>query len=251
MTAKEKLECKTDTIIEVRELTKSYENDGVVTPVLHGMDFAVPKGQFLAIMGPSGSGKSTLMHILGFLDSATGGKYIFEGSDVSTLGEDSLAALRGEKIGFVFQAFNLLPKASVLENVKLPLLYSDIPSKEWDKMALEAIESVGLGHRVNNLSNQLSGGEKQRVAIARSLIRKPSVIFADEPTGNLDSKSGIQVMEILQKLNIDQCVTIILVTHETYTAEHAERVIRVLDGRVVSDEKVVKRRLANDGEFLK
>ena len=244
-------QCKVDAIIKVENLVKQYENDGVVTPVLHGIDFEVPKGQFLAIMGPSGSGKSTLMHILGFLDILTTGKYLFEGQDVSTLDEIKLSNLRGEKIGFVFQAFNLLPKATVLENVKLPLLYSNVPARDWDKMALEAIESVGLGHRVNNLSNQLSGGEKQRVAIARSLIRKPSVIFADEPTGNLDSKSGIQVMDILQKLNIDKCVTIILVTHETYTAEHAERVIKLRDGAVVLDQKVEVRRMANHDEVLK
>lgn len=249
--ANENQECKKDAIIQIEKLVKNYENEGVVTPVLHGLDFDVPKGQFLAIMGPSGSGKSTLMHILGFLDTLTTGTYRFEGQDVSKMDEVSLARLRGEKIGFVFQAFNLLAKATVLENVKLPLLYSDVPPREWDTMALEAIESVGLGHRVNNLSNQLSGGEKQRVAIARSLIRKPSVIFADEPTGNLDSKSGIQVMEILQKLNLEKCVTIILVTHETYTAEHAERVIRVRDGLIVADGIVQTRRLANDGAMLK
>lgn len=244
-------ECKKDSIIEVVKLTKQYENDGVVTPVLHDINFEIPKGQFVAIMGPSGSGKSTLMHILGFLDTLTTGVYRFEDKDVSKMDDNALARLRGEKVGFVFQAFNLLPKASVLENVKLPLLYSDISAKEWDKMALQAIEAVGLSHRVNNLSNQLSGGEKQRVAIARSLIRKPSIIFADEPTGNLDSKSGIQIMEILQKLNLEQCVTIILVTHETYTAEHAERVLRIRDGVIVADEKVKNRRIANDGEMLK
>ncbi|MHB8831432.1 MAG: ABC transporter ATP-binding protein [Patescibacteria group bacterium] len=244
-------ECKKDSIIEVVKLTKQYENDGVVTPVLHDVNFEIPKGQFVAIMGPSGSGKSTLMHILGFLDTLTTGVYQFEDKDVSKMDDNALARLRGEKVGFVFQAFNLLPKASILENVKLPLLYSDVPAKEWDKMALQAIEAVGLSHRINNLSNQLSGGEKQRVAIARSLIRKPSIIFADEPTGNLDSKSGIQIMEILQKLNLEQCVTIILVTHETYTAEHAERVLRIRDGVIVADEKVKTRRIANDGERLK
>ena len=244
-------ECKKDPIIEVINLAKQYVNDEVVTPVLHDISFDMPKGEFVAIMGPSGSGKSTLMHILGFLDTASSGTYRFEGRDVSKMDDDDLARLRGEKVGFVFQAFNLLPKASVLENVKLPLLYSGIPAKQWNDMAMQAIESVGLGHRVNNLSNQLSGGEKQRVAIARSLIRKPSIIFADEPTGNLDSKSGIQVMEILQKLNLQQCVTIILVTHETYTAEHAERVLRIKDGHIIADEPVRNRRIANDGETLK
>jgi len=191
------------------------------------------------------------MHILGFLDTATSGKYIFENKDVSTLDDDALASFRGDRVGFVFQAFNLLPKASVLDNVKLPLLYSGVPARQWDAMAKKAIEAVGLSHRINNLSNQLSGGEKQRVAIARALIREPSVIFADEPTGNLDSKSGIQVMELLQKLNLEQCVTIILVTHETYTAEHSERILRIKDGQIVADEPVLNRRIASDGVLLK
>jgi len=244
--------CLTDIVIEVKDLNKQYENEEIVTKVLHDVSFTVPRGQFLAIMGPSGSGKSTLMHIIGMLDSLSTGTYKFEGTDISEFSEDEKAQLRGEKIGFVFQSFNLLSKASVLENVKLPLLYSNIPNKDRDKMAMEAINAVGLGHRVENLSNQLSGGERQRVAIARALIRKPSVIFADEPTGNLDSKSGMQVMQLLQDLNLEQCVTIILVTHERYTAEHAEREIRLLDGKVVSDQMVENRRIAkNETELLK
>jgi putative ABC transport system ATP-binding protein len=238
-------------VIEVKDLTKQYENDGVITPVLHGMTFSIRKGEFVAIMGPSGSGKSTLMHILGFLDTLTTGTYLFNEQDVSKLEEDALASMRGEKVGFIFQAFNLLPKTSVLENVMLPLLYSSVPVAEREAMAKEAIESVGLTHRLKNLSNQLSGGERQRVAIARALIRKPAVIFADEPTGNLDSKSGAQVMQLLQRLNLEQGHTIILVTHETYTSEHAERIVRVRDGLIQSDEPVVKRRLANDVELLK
>ena len=238
-------------IVQVQNLTKSYDNDGVKTPVLHGVSFEIPEGQFVSIMGPSGSGKSTLMHILGFLDVLSEGKYLFEGRDVSQLSEDELARTRGEKVGFIFQAFNLLPKTSVLENVKLPLLYSDVPLSKRDKMAKEAIEIVGLGHRMENLSNQLSGGERQRVAIARALIRKPPVIFADEPTGNLDSKSGAQVMKILQDLNIQQKHTIILVTHETYTSEHAERIIRIKDGLIDSDEPVKHRRLASAQNLLK
>jgi len=237
-------------IIRVENLKKDYVNDDVVTPVLFGLTFAIPAGQFVAIMGPSGSGKSTLMHVLGFLDVATGGKYYFEGRDVSTLDEDELARMRGEKVGFVFQTFNLLPKTSVRDNVKLPLLYSDVPASKWDKMADAAIKSVGLSHRADNLSNQLSGGERQRVAIARALIRNPSVLFADEPTGNLDSKSGAQVMQILQDLNIKQGHTIVLVTHETYTAEHAERVLRIKDGLLAADEKVKSRSFSN-GELLK
>lgn len=244
-------QCRQDAVIEVKDLEKQYENGEIITKVLHGVNFRVNKGEFLAIMGPSGSGKSTLMHILGFLDKASSGTFLFEGRDVSSLSDDELAYMRGEKIGFVFQAFNLLPKASVLENVKLPLLYSDIPSGKRDELAQKAIDAVGLKHRTNNLSNQLSGGERQRVAIARALIREPSVIFADEPTGNLDSKSGTQVMEILQALNSERCVTIILVTHETYTAEHAERVLRILDGRITSDQPIKNRRIAKDGELLK
>ncbi|MEO5927763.1 MAG: ABC transporter ATP-binding protein [Patescibacteria group bacterium] len=238
-------------VIKVVDLKKQYENDGVATAVLHGVNFAIPKGQFVAIMGPSGSGKSTLMHILGFLDTLSTGKYFFEGRDVSTLKEDELARFRGEKVGFIFQAFNLLPKTSVLENVKLPLLYSKIPTSKRDAMAKKAIESVGLSHRINNLSNQLSGGERQRVAIARALILDPSVIFADEPTGNLDSKSGTAVMELLQNLNTKQGHTIVLVTHETYTSEHAERILRIKDGLIQSDEPVKNRRFAQEGTDLK
>lgn len=221
--------------IRVERLKKAYFNEGVPTHVLHGLSFEIPKGEFVAIMGPSGSGKSTLMHILGFLDTLTEGKYFFEGKDVSQLSDDELAAFRGEKVGFIFQSFNLLPKTSVIENVKLPLLYSDVPMRERERMAKEAIAIVGLQHRVNNLSNQLSGGERQRVAIARALVRKPSVIFADEPTGNLDSKNGQAVMDTLLELNIKQGHTIILVTHETDTAAYAERILTLRDGLLVGD----------------
>ncbi len=238
-------------IIRVEELKKSYFNDDVETAVLHGLSFEIPKGQFVAIMGPSGSGKSTLMHILGFLDTLTSGNYFFEGVDVSTFDDDKLAELRGARAGFIFQAFNLLPKTSVLENVKLPLLYSKVSGRERDTLAKEAIELVGLTHRINNLSNQLSGGERQRVAIARTLVRKPSVIFADEPTGNLDSKSGKAIMNTLLELNVKHGHTIILVTHETYTAEHAERILVMRDGLLVEDRKVDRRRLLDDDGPLK
>ena len=238
-------------VIKLIDLKKDYVNEGAVTSVLHGVSFAIPKGQFVAIMGPSGSGKSTLMHIMGFLDTLTTGKYEFNGRDVSTLGEDELADMRGSQVGFIFQAFNLLPKTSVLDNVMLPLLYSKVPVSDRKKLALKAIESVGLSHRIENLSNQLSGGERQRVAIARALIRDPAVIFADEPTGNLDSKSGTQVMQLLQRLNTELGHTIILVTHETYTSEHAERILRIRDGLIQSDEKVKNRRMASDTEILK
>jgi putative ABC transport system ATP-binding protein len=189
--------------------------------------------------------------ILGFLDNITSGTYLFEGRDVSTLTDDELAVMRGEGVGFIFQAFNLLPKTTVLDNVMLPLLYSNIPVSKREKMAMEAIDAVGLTHRAKNLSNQLSGGERQRVAIARALIRKPPVIFADEPTGNLDSKSGTLVMQILQRLNLEQGHTIILVTHVTYTSEHAERILRIKDGLLVSDEKVQNRHMAGSSELRK
>ncbi len=238
-------------LIRIEDLKKDYLNDGVATSVLHGVSFTVPKGQFLAIMGPSGSGKSTLMQILGFLDAPTGGEYLFEGKNVSTLTDDDYAHLRGEKIGFIFQAFHLLPKTSVLENVKLPLLYSDVPMAERDAMAEKALAVVGLGHRLQNLSNQLSGGERQRVAIARALVRNPSVIFADEPTGNLDSKSGKAVMEMLLDLNVNHGHTIILVTHETYTSEYAERILTLKDGLLLSDKPVMNRRRLGDEAILK
>jgi len=237
-------------LIKIENLKKQYENDGVVTPVLFGLDFEIKKGEFVAIMGPSGSGKSTLMHILGFLDKLTTGKFYFDGQDVSQLDDDQLAEMRNKKIGFIFQAFNLLPRTSVLDNVMLPLYYTKMSESERIKRAKTAIESVGLGHRINNLSNQLSGGEKQRVAIARALVNEPSVIFADEPTGNLDSKSGLQVMKILQDLNLKNGHTIILVTHEKYTAEHAERVIKVKDGLIESDTKVVNRIKADGASEL-
>jgi len=236
-------------LIVANNLTKQYVNEDVVTPVLHGISFSIPKGQFVAIMGPSGSGKSTLMNILGFLDVPSGGSYEFAGKDVSKLDDDRLAEMRGKNVGFIFQTFNLLPKTTVLDNVKLPLLYSDVPVSKRDAMAKEAIEAVGLAHRTNNLSNQLSGGERQRVAIARALIRQPDVILADEPTGNLDSKSGQQVMDLLQSLNEKNGHTVILVTHETYTAEYAERVLRLRDGLLQADERIEKRRKV--GEFIK
>lgn len=229
---------KNPAVIRVEGLKKAYYNDGVPTHVLHGIDFEIPKGEFVAIMGPSGSGKSTLMQILGFLDTLTGGKYLFEGRDVSKMEDDELAAMRGEKVGFIFQSFNLLPKTTVLENVMLPLLYSDVPMRDREKLAMDAIDIVGMRHRVKNLSNQLSGGERQRVAIARALVRKPSVIFADEPTGNLDSKNGQAVMDTLLELNLKKGHTIILVTHETDTAAYAERILTLRDGLLVSDRRL-------------
>ena len=236
-------------LIKVENLKKEFRNEEVVTKVLHGLSFSIDKGEFVSIMGPSGSGKSTLMHILGFLDKATSGHYFFEGHDIIKSDDDELALMRNEKIGFVFQSFNLLPRTTVLDNVKLPLTYSkDIKNPE--KRAKDVLESVGLGHRLNYFTNQISGGEKQRVAIARALVNKPAIIFADEPTGNLDSKSGVQIMEILQKLN-KQGNTVILVTHETYTSEHAKRIIQIHDGEIIKDYLVKNRRIAIDGVLLK
>ena len=236
-------------LINVENLKKEYCNEEIITKVLRGISFSINKGEFVAIMGPSGSGKSTLMHILGFLDKLTSGKYEFMGKNIVDLEEDDLAKLRNKKLGFVFQSFNLLPRTSVIENVKLPLFYSN-NAKNLDEKAKEVLEMVGLGHRLHYLSNQLSGGEKQRVAIARALVNNPEIIFADEPTGNLDSKSGVQIMKILQELN-NQGKTIILVTHETYTSEHAKRIIHLLDGKIVFDKLVKHRRTAEDGEVLK
>jgi len=234
-------------LIEVENLKKDYVNDEVVTRVLHNISFKINEGEFVAIMGPSGSGKSTLMHILSFLDRPTSGVYKFEGKDTKNFDDDYLAKLRNERVGFVFQSFNLLARTTVLDNVKLPLVYSK--KGDYDEMAEKALASVGLSHRLEYYTNQISGGEKQRVAIARALVNNPAVIFADEPTGNLDSKSGNTVMWILQKLN-NQGHTIILVTHETDTANHAKRIIRIRDGEIISDEKVTKRTIASEDKDL-
>ena len=237
-------------IIEVKNLKKSYHDGETETRALDGVTFDVRKGEFLAIMGPSGSGKSTLLHVLGMLDDPTSGKFIFDGKDIGSYSRDELASLRNKKVGFVFQAFNLLPRTSVLENAKLPLVYSDVPEHEWDGRAKAVIEAVGLGHRLEHEPAELSGGEKQRLAIARALINNPDIIFADEPTGNLDSKSGKNVMSIIQRLNEEEGRTIVLITHETSTAEHAERIIRLMDGVIESDTKVVNRMTAN-AEYIK
>lgn len=229
-----------ENIIELKGLKKSYVSEHFETKVLHGIDLNIKKGEFVAIMGPSGAGKSTLLQILGFLDTHTEGEFIFEGKAVGDYTEDEMSQVRNEKMGFIFQAFNLLARTSVLENVKLPLVYSTIPVHKWDDLAKNAIESVGLSHRIGHDPSQLSGGEKQRVAIARSLVCDPPVIFADEPTGNLDSQSGGIVMEIIQKLH-KEGRTIILITHETNTARYAERIVRIVDGLVDSDVKVKDR----------
>jgi putative ABC transport system ATP-binding protein len=238
-------------LISVKKLCKEYNNEGVITKALCGVSFDIEKGEFVAIMGPSGSGKSTLMQLLGFLDRPTDGKYFFEGNDTEKFSDDDLAYFRNQKIGFVFQSFNLLPRTTVFENVELPLLYDERKESPdlISKKVHRALRAVDLEHRINNFSNQLSGGEQQRVAIARALVNDPALILADEPTGNLDSKNGLQIMRILQDLNKNGH-TIIMVTHETYTSEHAKRIIKMLDGNVVEDMKVAKRRFADGEEEL-
>lgn len=223
-------------LIELKNIVKDYDNGGVVTHVLSDVNLGVEEGEFIAIMGPSGSGKSTLMHTIGFLDRPTSGSYFFDGTDTKDFTDDELAKIRNERIGFVFQSFNLLPRTSVLDNVMLPLMYSGTKTGH-EHRAKVALESVDLGERLHFMSNQISGGQKQRVAIARALICNPKVIFADEPTGNLDSKSGSTVMHILEKLN-KEGKTIILVTHDVNVALHAKRIVTIRDGEIVSDKKV-------------
>ncbi len=232
-------------LISLKDIKKSYQYGEAEVHALCGASFDINAGEFVAIMGPSGSGKSTLLQIMGFLDKQTSGKYLFEEKAIDDYSDNELARIRNEKFGFIFQAFNLLPRTNVLENVKLPLLYSKTKEGLWNAMTKNAIEKVGLSHRLSHEPSQLSGGEQQRVAIARALINNPQVIFADEPTGNLDSKSGQSIMELLQDLN-EEGKTIVLITHETYTAEHAKRIIKILDGQVEGDTLVANRLKANE-----
>lgn len=224
-------------LIDIKDVKKIYQLGAVEVPALKGVDLGIEPNEYVAIMGPSGSGKSTLMNILGCLDTPTSGRYLFSGEDVSRMDDDQLATIRNKKIGFVFQTFNLLPRANALHNVELPLIYSGIPSARRKEMARTALERVGLGDRVDHKPNELSGGQRQRVAIARALVNNPSIILADEPTGNLDTKTGEEIMEIFQQL-YEEGNTIILVTHEAYIAEHANRIIRLRDGLIESDEPV-------------
>ncbi len=227
-------------MIEVRNLVKEYPETLVTTTALAGVTFTITKGEFVSIMGPSGSGKSTLMHILSFLDRPTSGEYVFEGTPMSELEDNDLAHIRNEKLGFVFQSFNLLGRASVYENVELPLLYSPLPVSARRERVEEVVRAVGLSDKLYIEAGKLSGGQKQRVAIARALVNSPRVIFADEPTGNLDSKSGLAIMDILQKLHA-QGNTIILVTHELATARFGTRLIKIKDGLIDSDTPILDR----------
>ena len=233
-------------VISVRNLAKTYSIGDVLVPALRGVSLEVHAGEFITVVGPSGSGKSTLMHILGCLDKPTSGEYFLEGKDVSQLNDDQLSWIRNKQIGFVFQGFNLLSRTSALENVELPLLYggSDIVASERRKRAMGALASVGLADRAEHHPNQLSGGQQQRVAIARALMNNPAILMADEPTGNLDSRTSIEVMEIFQALKEQRGITIVLITHEPQVAEYGSRILTIKDGHIVSDEANVRRRMA-------
>lgn len=224
-------------LISLKKVTKSYKlGDDVIVEALRGVDLEIKKGEFVAIVGPSGSGKSTLMHMIGILDKPTSGVVSLEGEEIGKQKEEHLAVLRNKYIGFVFQAFNLLSKTSAKENVELPLIYSGDKKSEREKKAIEGLTKVGLGDRLDHTPAQLSGGQQQRVAIARALVTKPSLILADEPTGNLDSKSGIEIMALLKDLNKNGN-TIVLVTHDMETARNAKRIVSIKDGLIVSDKK--------------
>jgi len=230
-------------LLKLENITKIYRTGDSDYQALKGISFEVQKGEMVAIIGPSGSGKSTTMHILGALDKPTTGKYILNGKDVEKLSDDELASLRGDEIGFVFQAFNLLPRVSVLDNVTLPLVYQGVKPAIRVERALKALEQVGLADKLHNKSNQISGGQIQRVAIARALVTNPSIILADEPTGNLDTKTSIEVMAIFQKMNTEG-KTVLLITHEPDIAAFASRTITLKDGQILTDEKNLKRKIA-------
>ena len=232
-------------IISMKDLGKIYKNGSIEVEALKNVDFNVSEGEFVSIMGPSGSGKSTLMNIIGCLDRASSGKYFLDGEDISTLDDKARAIIRNKKIGFVFQSFNLLPKMTALQNVELPMIYAKVPATVRKQKAIEALKRVDLFDRMNHKPNEMSGGQKQRVAIARSLVNDPKIILADEPTGNLDTKSGEEIMQLFQELN-EEGVTIVIVTHEPDIAEHTHRKVTFRDGRLISNEKVLKPVMAKE-----
>ncbi len=236
-------------VIEIKDITKVYRMGDIEVRALRGVSMQVCERELIAIMGPSGSGKSTLMNIIGCLDKPTDGQYLLGGQDVGLMDDNELATIRNQKIGFVFQNFNLLPRTSALANVELPMVYSRVPRKERHRRAIAALESVGLGDRIHHKSNELSGGQQQRVAIARALVNEPSIILADEPTGNLDSKSGAEIMAIFQRLNDENGITIVFVTREPEIARHTRRIIRLADGRIISDETVRQPKLAGERAY--
>jgi len=233
-------------VIDIQDITKMYRMGEIEVHALRGVSLKIYEGEFLSIMGPSGSGKSTLMNILGCLDQPTSGAYFLDGEDVSKLSERDLARVRNKKIGFVFQSFNLLKRTSALRQVELPLIYSGTPGRT--KRARAALESVGLGQRVDHLPSELSGGQQQRVAIARALVNEPAMILADEPTGNLDSRSGNEVMQIFQRLNREQRITTVFVTHDPWIARHTQRVIMLRDGKIIADREVAEPLVAGESE---
>lgn len=229
-------------MIQVSNLTKIYKNDSTETLALEKISFQVAKGEFVTIMGPSGSGKSTLMHILGAMDTPTSGTYLLDGQEINKLSDDQLTKIRNQKIGFVFQAYNLLPRTTALKNVILPMIYARVSPQDRRQRAQKLLEDVGLGDKLNNLSNQLSGGQQQRVAIARSLANNPAIILADEPTGNLATVQGEEIMAIFQKLNAAGH-TILMITHEPSIASHAQRVLTLKDGHLISDHKIKQKQI--------
>lgn len=234
-------------MLHVEGLTKSYKTGDTTLPILKGVSLLVEKGEFVAIMGPSGSGKSTFMNALGCLDRPTSGTYTLDGIEVSSLSDKQLAQVRNQKIGFVFQSFNLLARSTSLHNVELPMMYANVSRSERRNRAIEALKRVGLAERMDHKPTQLSGGQRQRVAIARALVNRPSILLADEPTGNLDSRSGIEIMAMFQELHA-QGVTIILVTHEMDIAQHAERIVTFKDGIIIRDERVTERLFATPSD---
>jgi putative ABC transport system ATP-binding protein len=239
-----------DIVMSVRNLTKTYQVGDIEVRALRGASLDVQRGEFVCVTGPSGSGKSTFMHIVGCLDRPTSGQYFLDGKDVSKLSRDELAIARNKKIGFVFQGFNLLSRTSALDNVELPLLYNGgknrMKTAERHRRAKEVLGVVGLGQRMDHHPNQLSGGQQQRVAIARALINEPSILLADEPTGNLDTRTSIEVMDIFQRLNLERGITVVLITHEVDIAEHGTRIVRFRDGKIQLDQQVANRRMASE-----